>query len=190
VTAGTDSSLLTSIVQADRLYVEFAMPADEAARVRRALEERGADAVRVDLVAPDGALVARGARVEFVAPRVGDETGTVGVRAVLDNREQALLPGQVARARLAGVALPDVIAIPKRAVLRGQEGTFVWIVGDDGKAQPRPVKLGATNGNHVVVADGLRAGDRAIVDGVMKVQPGVPVKAVAYVPPGPAQARP
>jgi membrane fusion protein (multidrug efflux system) len=83
-----------------------------------------------------------------------------------------------------------VIAIPKRAVLRGQEGTFVWVVGDDGKAQPRPVKLGATNGNHVVVADGLRAGDRAIVDGVMKVQPGVPVKAVAYVPPGPAQARP
>jgi membrane fusion protein (multidrug efflux system) len=193
VTAGTDSSLLTSIVQADRLYVEFAMPADEAARVRRALAERGADAVRVDLVAPDGELAAGGARVEFVAPRVGDETGTVGVRAVLDNREQALLPGQVARARLAGVALPDVIAIPKRAVLRGQEGTFVWVVGDDGKAQPRPVKLGATNGNHVVIAAGLRAGDRAIVDGVMKVQPGQPVRAVAYVPPTaaePAQARP
>jgi membrane fusion protein, multidrug efflux system len=186
VTAGTDSSLLTSIVQADRLYVEFAMPADQAARVRRALAQRGEDALRVDLVAPDGGVVARGARIEFVAPRVGDETGTVGVRAVLDNREQALLPGQVARARLAGVTLPDVIAIPKRAVMRGQDGTFVWVVGDDGTAQPRPVKLGASNGNFVVVADGLQAGDRAIVDGVLKVQPGVPVRAVAYVPPGQA----
>jgi membrane fusion protein (multidrug efflux system) len=185
VTAGTESSLLTSIVQADRLYVEFAMPADEAGRVRRALSERGADAVRVDLVAPDGAPVARGARIEFVAPRVGDETGTVGVRAVLDNREQALLPGQVGRARLAGVTLPDVIALPKRAVMRGQEGTFVWVVGADGTAQPRPVKLGTANGNYVVVAEGLQAGDRAVVEGVTKVQPGLPVRAVAYAPPEP-----
>lgn len=178
VTAGTESSLLTNIVQADRLYVEFAMPADEAARVRRAVDERGEGGIRVDIVGADGGMVARGARIEFVSASVGDATGTVGVRAVLDNREQALLPGQVARARLAGVALPDVIALPKRAVMRGQEGTFVWVVGDDGKAQPRPVRLGTTNGNFVVVADGLQAGDRAIVDGVMKVQPGAPVRAV------------
>jgi membrane fusion protein (multidrug efflux system) len=190
VTAGTESSLLTSIVQADRLYVEFAMPAAEAGRVRRALAERGDDAVRVDLVAPDGTPVARGARIEFVASRVGDATGTVGVRAVLDNREQALLPGQVARARLAGVALPDVIAIPKRAVLRGQEGTFVWVVGGDGNAQPRPVRLGTTSGNAVVVDQGLGAGDRVVVDGVIKVQPGVPVRAVPYEAPPAAGARP
>jgi membrane fusion protein (multidrug efflux system) len=179
VTAGSDSSLLTHIVQADRLYAEFAMPAEEAARVRNALARRGPDAVRVDLAGGDGAVVARGARIEFVAPRVGDETGTVGVRAVLDNDGSVLLPGQVARARLGGVTLPDVVAIPKRAVMRGQGGTFVWVVGAENKVEPRPVRLGTPNGNAVVVADGLKAGDRVIVDGVIKVQPGVPVRPVA-----------
>jgi membrane fusion protein (multidrug efflux system) len=188
VNAGTDSSLLTHIVQADRLYAEFAMPAEEAGRVRTALANRGPDAVRVDLAGADGAVLARGARIEFVAPRVGDETGTVGVRAVLDNGGAVLLPGQVARARLSGVTLPDVVAIPKRAVMRGQGGTFVWTVGAGDKVEARPVKLGTTNGNNVVVADGLKAGDRVVVDGVLKVQPGAPVRAVALNAAGDAPA--
>lgn len=178
VTAGADSSLLTHIVQADRLYVEFALPADEATYVRRALGAEGRSGVRVDVLSPQGATLAQAARLEFLAPSIGDETGTVAARAVLDNTDGVLLPGQVARARVTGVALAGGIVVPKRAVMRGQQGDFVWIVGGDAKVQPRPVKLGLASGNLVVVEQGLAPGDRVVVDGILKVMPGAPAKAV------------
>lgn len=200
VTAGSDSSLLTHIVQADRLYVEFAMPADEAVHVRRALAGAERNAVGVDVVSPQGTTLARGARIEFVAPSIGDETGTVAARALVDNRDGGLLAGQVARARVTGVALAGGIVVPKRAVLRGQQGAFVWVVGGDGKVQPRPVKLGISSGNLVVADEGLAAGDRVVVDGILKVQPGAPAKPVLVAadgsplaptqPAGPTPGRP
>ncbi|MGH8309929.1 MAG: efflux RND transporter periplasmic adaptor subunit, partial [Steroidobacteraceae bacterium] len=78
-----------------------------------------------------------------------------------------------------GVQLASSLVIPKRAVMRGPQGTFVWVLDDEEKAQPRPVELGVASGNLVAVTSGLEAGERAVVDGVLKVMPGAPVKAVA-----------
>jgi multidrug efflux pump subunit AcrA (membrane-fusion protein) len=63
--------------------------------------------------------------------------------------------------------------------MHGAQGSFVWVVGDDQKAAPRPIKLGTGSGNNITVADGLASGDRIVVDGVLKVQPGAAVKAQA-----------
>jgi membrane fusion protein (multidrug efflux system) len=191
VTAGSDSSLLTHIVQADKLYVEFSMPSSEAESVRAATVGPDAGKVSVRVTDIQGKVLVDSARIEFIAPSIGDQTGTVDVRAAFDNT-QSLLPGQVVRAHVEGVTLAGSLVIPKRAVMHGTQGPFVWVIGTDNKvAPPRPVELGQTSGNNVVVASGLAAGDRVVVDGTLKVQPGAPVKAQALTsegaPPQPAE---
>ena len=176
VTAGSDSSLLTRIVQTDQLYVDFSVPEAEADGLRAAVANSKPGEVNVRVVDIEGHTLADKARIEFIAPSVGDSTGTVDVRAVVDNNNGALLPGQVVRARIEGVTLAGTMVIPKRAVMHGLQGTFVWVVGPDSKIAPRPVKLGPASGNDVVVTGGLAAGDRVVVEGIMKVQPGAVVK--------------
>jgi membrane fusion protein, multidrug efflux system len=184
VTAGDDAtSLLTHIVQADQLYVEFAMPQSEAEHVRAAARAKGGEA-SVELTDAQGQPLGTQARIEFVAPSVGSDTGTVSVRAVLDNKDGELLPGQVVRARLTGLNLPGSLVIPKRAVMHGMQGAFVWVIGEDEKAASRPVKLGVSSGNNVAVLEGLKPNERVIVDGVLKVQPGALVKMTPVAPDG------
>ncbi|HEX5045511.1 MAG TPA: efflux RND transporter periplasmic adaptor subunit [Gammaproteobacteria bacterium] len=176
VTAGDDSSLLTYIVQIDRLYVDFALADGDAALLRKAIAQQG-DAVGVRVVDVAGATLAPRAAIEFISPRVDDATGTVAVRAVLDNRETRLTPGRIVRASIEGVALRDTLVIPKRSVMRGAQGAFVWVIGPDSAAAPRPVQLGTSAGNDVAVVSGLAAGDRVVVDGILKMQPGAVVEA-------------
>ena len=185
VTAGGDSSLLTYIVQADRLYVQFAVSEAEAASIRAANNGGTSNPVTVDVLEPSGKVVAPGARVEFIAPSVDNQTGTVEVRAVLPNPEN-MLPGQVVRARVNGVTLASSLVIPKRAVMHGVQGSFVWLIGAGDKVEFRPVQLGATAENNVVVDQGLKAGERIVVDGILKVQPGAVVKGVPLA----AEAKP
>ena len=185
VTAGDDSSLLTYLVQSDRLYVELALPEADAELVRAAHAARP-DTVVVRVVGARGAQLGPDARIEFIAPRVDDATGTVGVRAVLDNGAHVLLPGRVVRARIDGVSVPSSLVIPKRAIVHGAQGAFVWVIGAGEQVAPRPVELGTSSGNDVVVASGLSSGDRVVVDGVLKVQPGAAVRATPLAADGTA----
>ncbi|HVY82397.1 MAG TPA: efflux RND transporter periplasmic adaptor subunit [Steroidobacteraceae bacterium] len=177
VTAGSDSSLLTHIVQSNQLYVQFSMPESEAESLREAVSGPNAGKVSVRVLNTQGETLGENARIEFIAPAVGDQTGTIDVRAVLDNKSDALLPGQVVRARVEGVTVAGAFVIPKRAVMHGAQGSFVWVIGADDKVSPRPVQLGITSGNNVAVTQGLKDGERIVVDGILKVQPGALVKA-------------
>jgi membrane fusion protein, multidrug efflux system len=177
VTAGGDSSLLTHIVQSDRLYVQFSMPEAEAESLREAATGPDAGKLAVRVLNTQGETLAENARIEFIAPSVADQTGTVDVRATLENKNDALLPGQVVRARVEGVTVAGAFVIPKRALMHGAQGTFVWVIGQDNKVTPRPLQLGVTSGNNVEVTKGLSAGDRVVVEGILKVQPGALVNA-------------
>lgn len=176
IDATDDSGLLTYIVQEDRLYVEFAIASDDAALVSDAVAAARGATVRV--VDSRGAVLGGTADIEFIAPRVDDATGTVAVRAVLANPDSTLLPGRVVRARVEGVSVPNALVIPKRALMYGAQGAFVWTVGEGDVVTPRPVELGAAAGNDVVVASGLASGDRIVVEGILKVQPGARVAPV------------
>ena len=176
VTAGADSSLLTYIVQSDQLYVQFSVPESEAASLRTA-NAPGTAGVTVDVLDITGKMLAQGAKVEFISPAVGNQTGTVDVRAILPNTTN-LLPGQVVRAQVRGVTLLGSVVIPKRAVMHGVQGSFVWLIGAGDKVEFRPVQLGTTAGNRVIVNDGLKPGERIVVEGVLKVMPGAVVKGV------------
>jgi membrane fusion protein, multidrug efflux system len=177
VTAGSDSSLLTYIVQADRLYVDIAIADTDADLVRSALAGDAAGLVGVQVTDAQGRLIGAMGRIEFISPRVDDATGTVEIRAVLDN-PGGIVPGRIVRARIEGVSVPNALVIPKRAVMHGAQGAYVWTVDDGGQPAPTPVELGALAGNDVAVTAGLTAGARVIVDGTLKIRPGQPVSAV------------
>lgn len=176
------SSLLTRIVQVDPLYVEFDVPEAEAAMIRSHLApaNKNAQPPGVKLILEDGSQYPQQAQVTFVDNSVDRGSGTVHVRAVLPNKDAQLFPGQFLRAKVEGVQLSNVVSVPRKAVVSGPQGTYVWVVGNDSKAQMRPVQIGRGLGNNVIVTDGLQAGDRYIVEGVLKVfQPGTQVSAVS-----------
>lgn len=177
VTAGTESSLLTYIVQADRLYVDLAVADTDAELVRAALEGEKGEHVGVSVIDVRGQPIVEMGTIEFVSPRVDDATGTVAIRAVLDN-PNGVVPGRIVRARVEGVTVEEALVIPKRAVMHGAQGSYVWTVDGNGQATPAPVELGALAGNDVAVTAGLMPGARVVVDGILKVIPGVPVNAV------------
>jgi membrane fusion protein (multidrug efflux system) len=190
VTAGDDSSLLAYLVQADRLYVEVALPEADAELVRAA-HAKNAEHLKVLVIDARGRTIGPPASIEYISPRVDDSTGTVAIRAVLDNAgATGLLPGRVARAHVEGVSVPGSLVVPKRALMHGAQGSFVWVIGAGEQVAAKPVQLGASSGNDVVVASGLVAGDRVVVDGILKVQPGAPVHATMLAPDGAPAAAP
>jgi membrane fusion protein (multidrug efflux system) len=134
----------------------------------------------VKLLLENGNEYPDAAKVTFVDNAVDIYSGTVRVRAVLPNPEGKLLPGQFVRAKVEGVQLTNVVAVPRKAIVANAQGSFVNIVDADQKVEMRPVQLGRSMGNDVLVTSGLKPGDRYIVEGAfMRVGPGMPVNAVS-----------
>jgi len=174
------NSLLTKIVQIDPLYVEFSVPESEAALIRASLAPANeATPPSVKLLLESGKEYPDSAKIDFVDNAVEMNSGTVRVRAVLKNTEAQLIPGQFIRARVEGVMLSNVVAVPRKSVMSSPQGAFAWIVNGEEKVEFRPIQLGRTMGNNIIVTEGLAPGDRYIVEGVLKVQPGIPVSAVS-----------
>jgi membrane fusion protein (multidrug efflux system) len=177
VTAGDESSLVTRIVQTDPIHVEFTLPEIEAAQVRARAAAGPAPIVRV--VLQDGSRHPGEARLTFIDNAVEPASGTVHARAVMPNPDGRLVPGQFLRAQLEGVVVADAVTVPRRAVMSSAQGSFVWRVGEGDVVELAPVRLAGTVGERAIIAEGLAGGERVIVEGVLKVQPGIQVKAVA-----------
>lgn len=174
--------LLTTITQVDPIWVVFGIPDADRLRMRSEAEagrlvlpEDDRFEVRVRLA--DGQVYARTGWLTFSDVRISGQTGTSDARAVLPNPDGRLRPGQFVRVTLSGATRPAAVLVPQRAVLEGPQGKFVYVVDDKGLAQPRPVELGEWAGSDWIITGGLKAGDRVIVDGVMKIGPGAPVQA-------------
>ncbi len=173
--------LLTTVTQSDPLYVNFGLSEAEQSRFKR-------DAAAGTLVLPkdgrfevalrleDGTAYAKPGRLVFSDERFSAATGTSDARAEVPNPEGLLRPGQFVRVILKGAARPNAITVPQRAVMEGPQGKIVYVLGAQGKAEPRPVGVGDWSGADWVITSGLNAGDKVIVDGLMKVFPGAPVQ--------------
>lgn len=180
------SDLLTKIVQEDPLYVEFSVPEAEAALIRASLAPAtqsqaapGKMPPVVKLLLDEGGEYPEAAKLTFVDNAVDRTSGTVRVRAVLNNPDAQLIPGQFVRARIEGASMANAMSIPRKAVMTSAQGRFVWVVGAGEKIEMRPVQMGRSLGNDVVITQGLAAGERVVVEGVLKVQPGIQVSAVS-----------
>jgi membrane fusion protein, multidrug efflux system len=181
--------LLTTVTQTDPIYVIFGISEGELLRIRRDVDAKRlqppADGrFDVTVTFADGTVYSQPGKIDFTDVRVNTNTGTVEARAELPNPAGVLRPGQFVRARLTGAVRPAAITIPQRAVLEGPQGKFVYVVDAEGKAQPHPVQVGEWAGEAWVIDSGIAAGDKVIVDGVMKIGPGAPVRIAAPAQPG------
>jgi len=136
------------------------------------------DAFDVEIVLADGSIHPQKGRLTFTDLAFSRDTGTYLVRAEVPNPQEDLSPGQFVRARLLGAVRPKAILLPKRAMLQGAKGSFVWVVGPQSKAEFRPIELGDWYGDEWFVNEGLHSGDMVVVEGGIKVQPGATLKVV------------
>lgn len=178
-----DASLLTRISQVQPIWVRFGASDQAMLQLRQGiasgkLTAPATDQLQIQLVLADGTVHPELGQVNFSDSQIDPTTGTVGLRAELPNATATLLPGQFVRVRLIGVERPAAILVPQRAVLQGPQGKFVMVVDEAGKAQFRPVTVGEWSGTDWVVESGVAAGDRVIVDGGIKAQPGSPVMVI------------
>jgi membrane fusion protein (multidrug efflux system) len=188
--------LLTTITQVDPMWVNFGIPDADWLRMRSEVDAGRLilpkdDRFEVRLRLADGQIVSRTGWLTFSDIRVSGQTGTSDARAVIANADEKLRPGQFVRVTLTGATRPGAVLVPQRAVLDGPQGKFVYVVDDKSAAQPRPVELGEWAGSDWIITGGLKAGDRVIIDGVMRIGPGAPVQAASVdgAPPTPQVAK-
>lgn len=180
VSPGTDS-LLTTVTQTDPIWVRFAFSEAEQSQLRDARQ------AQVRLLDANGKPLAAQGRLNFAGSTVDARVGTVQLRAEFPNADLAVLPGQFVRAQVVAGQVQGFL-VPKAAVMQTDKGTLVWTVRD-GKATPAPVEVGNWVGSDWVVRKGLNEGDQVIVDNLMKLRPGAPVKPqAAGAAPGAAPA--
>lgn len=176
-TEGPESPVLTTIVSSGPIYVTFDV--DERTFVRYGLKGRGTVKggrlpVKVGLAGEEA--FPHAATLVYVDNRVDPQTGNVRCRALLDNRDGALVPGLYARVQLSDPAgSTEAVVVPDAAIGTDQDRKFVFVVDADRKAGYRPVKTGQLVEGQRVVLEGLKAGEQVIVNGLMRVRPGQPV---------------
>jgi membrane fusion protein, multidrug efflux system len=185
VTASQQAPLST-IQQLDSMYVDVTQSTSDLLRLRQnlakgVLRKDGANQAKVKLVLEDGSPYPQSGTLKFSEVTVDQSTGSVTLRAIFPNPNQTLLPGMFVRALIEEGVNDAAILVPQRGVSRNAKGeAVVMTVDPEGKVAPRPVKVVRTVGDSWLVSEGLKAGDRVILDGLQKAKPGSPVKAVPF----------
>ena len=177
VAAGPGAPVLTTLVSVNPIYASF--DADEHT-VLRALQEGTRDVPVEAETVTNGGRHLRG-RLQLIDNQVNSKSGTVRVRAVFDNKDGSLIPGQFVKLQMGRASSQSALLVSERAVGTDQSKRFVMVVGDDNKAAYREVTLGGTVNGQRIVTSGLQPGERIIVNGLQRVRPG------ALVAPQPAQ---
>lgn len=183
-----EATPLAVIQQLNPLYVNFTQSSTEVLNLRKALDAGEVKGVgrqaEVQVVMEDGSVYPHAGKLLFSDLAVDPATGTVALRAEVPNPDAFLLPGMFVRARVQQAVAEQGITVPQRGLQRGPQGAFVMVV-KDGKAEVQPVTTGAAQGDVWVIMSGLKGGEQVIVEGLQKVKPGAPVKAVPFgaVPP-------
>jgi membrane fusion protein (multidrug efflux system) len=176
------NSLLTTVAVLSPIWVNFSISENEMQAfydqvARGGLRPPADGSYVVEILLVDGSLFPHKGRITFASPSFNVQTGTFMLRASVDNPDGILRPNAYVRVRLTGAVRPGAIVIPQRAVQQSSEGQFVWVVDKDGKARPRPVRVGKWQGNDWFVLEGLRSGDQVIVDGTLALHAGTTVAA-------------
>lgn len=181
VAAGTTP--LVSLQRLDPMYVEFSVPEDDLSRVAAKM---GATPLVVELRLPDDTGPPRTGRLTFLDNAVDPATGTVRMRATVENPDRHFWPGRFVRVRLVLETLKGAVLVPATAPMTTAQGTVVLVVKADSTAEIRPVALGQRHGDRVVLSSGVAAGERVVVAGQLGAMAGAPVRIETPAPAGPA----
>lgn len=182
VTAQTD--LLTVIHQMDPMYVIVSAPESFLLKRRRdtltkRIEHPGIYKLTGNITFVDGTTYPHEGILDFADVGLRAETGSRQARVVFPNADRLLMPGQFVTVKFHGVSKPNSILVPQRAVQQGSKGSVVYVVGEGDKVELRDVKATLWQGDEWIIEEGVKAGERVVVDGFQRVMPGGQVKPVA-----------
>jgi membrane fusion protein (multidrug efflux system) len=177
------------------MWVNFSISENELLRYRDEIAKGRLrfpvnDDFIVTVLLADGSEFPVQGHINFTNPAFSTETGTFLVRASFANTKGSLRPGQFVRARVSGATRPNAILVPQRAVLQGSKSHFVWVLDDNSKAHQRVVEAGEWHGDDWFITQGLKPGERVVVDGAIRVVADTPLKIVASPTPGAANDAP
>jgi membrane fusion protein (multidrug efflux system) len=170
--------LLTTIRQLDPVHVVFSMPEADALAHRQRTRTSNTPSdqkLAASLVLSSGSTYEHKGVIDFMATAMDPRTGNLQARATFSNPQGILLPGQFVRVAFKGLEVPDTIIVPPQSIGQGPQGPTVYIVDEKNVAQVRSVKLGQNIQDGQIIAEGIKAGDRVVVDGMAKVKTGSPV---------------
>lgn len=182
INSTAESAKLTYVAAIDPIWITFSVSQNQAAKWRELMATGAVVAppsqnFDIDIMLSDGKSYPYKGKINFADPSFSQDTASFMVRAVVANPKKELMPGMFVTAILSGATRPNAIVIPQLAVQQGANGHLVYVVKPDGTAEVRPVVVGDYQGDrNIVVMSGLHAGDRVVVDGVLKVVAGQPVK--------------
>ena len=181
------ATALATIQQLGTMFVDVTQSSAELLKLKRNLasgvmkSDGAAAQARVKLLLEDGSPYPQTGTLKFSEVTVDQSTGSITLRATFPNPKQLLLPGMFVRAVLEEGVDEQAILVPQRGVTRNPKGeAMVMVVGAEEKVEPRIIKVVRTVGDSWLVAEGVKVGDRIILEGIQKARPGTPVKAVPF----------
>jgi membrane fusion protein (multidrug efflux system) len=191
VTANQADALAT-VQQLDPVYVDVTQTSAELLELRKQLAAGKLEPARdhpVAIVLEDGTRHAHDGKLTFADVTVDPTTGSFLLRIVVPNPQSVLLPGMYVRAVVGSGVRPNALLVSQKGVARDPKGSTSVMVVEDGKVAVRPIVVSRTIADKWLVEDGLRAGDKVIIEGLQKIKPGIPVR-LAEAPAAPAATVP
>jgi multidrug efflux system membrane fusion protein len=168
-----DASGIVVVTQINPIAVLFTLPQDDLPRVTAAMAKR---TLSVQALSRDGSAVLATGELALIDNQINTATATIRLKAVFPNPSHSLWPNQFVKARLLLGTHKDALVVPAVAIQNGPSGTFVYAVGDDKKATPRPVEVAHIESDVAVITQGLTAGDTVVTEGQFQLKPGALVE--------------
>ncbi len=172
IARAADPNSIALINQVHPIYVSFAVPEQRLAEIRSRMK---AGLLAVEVVPSDSQGKAISGKLAFIDNAVDQTTGTIKLRAVFENTDNALWPGQFANVSLRLYDQGDALVVPARSVQTGPDGQFVFVVKPDESVEVRPVTIARTDGETAIVASGVQKGERVVTQGQLRLAPGAKV---------------
>lgn len=191
VVHAADPGGIVIVTQLDPIAIIFTLPQDQLTPVAQELVRTGT--LPVDVTSRDGSTALGSGKLALIDNQINQATSTIRLKAEVPNPSHLLWPNQFVNVRLRLTTRKDALVVPVTALQRGPAGTFVYVVGADQTAAPRPIQVALTAGDVAIVASGVRPGERVVTDGQSQLRPGATVSAHEAAPPpgggGPRKAR-
>lgn len=179
IAAGANS-LLTTMYQNDPIYVNFTFSENQKITRQNAIASGKLIAPKngkydVELTLGDGTTLERKGEINFVAPFIDPTTGTISYRAVIENRDHKLLPGQFVHVKVKGMEHKNALYVPQKTLMSNEKGKFVYTIEANNTVTAKPVMATEWIGDNVLIESGVNAGDKIAADGLAKLKPGADI---------------
>lgn len=190
ITPGSEG-LLTTVSVLDPIWVYFTIADSDIIRSRQQIADKSLTLPQENMIAVSDnneyvveAIMSNDSKfpypgkIDYSSPTYDQNTGTLSIRAVFQNPTADLRPGQFVKVRVYGASRPNVLLVPQRALLQKKNGMYVYLIMDDNKVVAQDVTTGEWYGNYQIVTNGLKVGDKIVVDGINKIQNNSKIKII------------